>query len=99
MDAYDLKALEETIKEEVNAEEPSLIITKRPCVLIKGIKFDFKNYKIDSELCTGCKLCLKAGCPAISFDGKVAKINDSLCVGCGLCKDLCKFSAIVEVVK
>ncbi|AEK19417.1 indolepyruvate ferredoxin oxidoreductase, alpha subunit [Methanococcus maripaludis X1] len=99
VDAYDLKALEETIKEEVNTEEPSLIITKRPCVLIKGAKFDFKDYKIDPKLCTGCKLCLKAGCPAISFDGKVAKINDSLCVGCGLCKDLCKFSAIVEVVK
>ena len=99
VDAYDLKALEETIKEEVNAEEPSFIITKRPCVLIKGAKFDFKDYRIDPELCTGCKLCLKIGCPAISFDGKVAKINDSLCVGCGLCKDLCKFSAIVEVVK
>lgn len=100
VDAYDLKALEEVIKEEVNTEEPSLIITKRPCILKKGIHFDFKTYSVHSENCTGCKLCLKIGCPAISFDGKIAKINPALCVGCGLCKDVCKFSAIdIEVKK
>ncbi|ABR55480.1 thiamine pyrophosphate protein domain protein TPP-binding [Methanococcus vannielii SB] len=99
VDAYDLMELEKVIKEETNAEEPSLIITKRPCILKKGIKFDFKTYVIDENNCNGCKLCLKIGCPAISFDGKIARINTALCVGCGLCKDVCKFSAIDIEVK
>nr|AAR21230.1 indolepyruvate oxidoreductase II alpha subunit [Methanococcus voltae PS] len=96
VDAYDLEKLEEVIKTEVNAEEPSLIITKRPCILIKGIKFEYKDLQVNSEKCNGCKLCLRIGCPAISFNNetKKAEINKSLCVGCGLCVDVCKRSAI-----
>lgn len=94
VDAYDIKTLEKVIKEEINAEEPSLIITKRPCILIKRYKEDNEPLKIDQEKCTNCKLCLRIGCPAISFKDNQMMINPILCVGCDLCTKICRFDAI-----
>ncbi len=95
VDAYDIERLEEIIKEEINAEEPSLIITKRPCILIKRYSEIKKPLKIDQVKCTKCKMCLRIGCPAISFKDNMMQINPILCVGCGLCAKVCKFDAIV----
>lgn len=94
VDAYDIEKLEKIVKEEVNAEEPSLIITKRPCILIKRINTFKKPLKIDQDKCTKCKACLRVGCPAISFKEGKMTINPILCVGCGLCAKVCKFDAI-----
>jgi indolepyruvate ferredoxin oxidoreductase alpha subunit len=94
VDAYDLETLEQILKEETAAKEPSLIITKRPCVLIKRDKKVAKPLIINQEACKGCKACLKIGCPAISFKDGKAKINPAICVGCGLCTQICKFGAI-----
>lgn len=96
VDAYDLVNLEKIIKEETQAEEPSLIITKRPCVLLKRANMIKKPLKIEKDACVGCKACMKIGCPAISFRNKKAEINDILCVGCDLCSKVCKFDAIVK---
>ena len=94
VDAYDIVNLEKIIKEETQAEEPSLIITKRPCVLLKRANMVKKPLKVKSDSCKGCKACLKLGCPAIVFRDNKAMINNILCVGCGLCTKVCKFDAI-----
>ena len=93
VDPYDLKACEEAVLEELAAPEASVIISRRPCVLLKYVK-PKKPLSVDSEKCRGCRKCMKLGCPSISFrDGK-ARIDSTLCVGCGVCSQLCAFGAI-----
>jgi len=93
VDPYDLAALEATIKEELAADQPSVIISRRPCVLLKSVK-TAPPVKVNAEKCRGCKVCMGMGCPSISIrDGK-ALIDNTLCVGCGVCAQLCKFDAI-----
>ena len=100
VDAYDIVELEKTIREEVAAEEPSLIITRRPCILLKGQKTQTRRLlRVDPDRCTGCRKCRTIGCPAISFPEKKAVIDEILCVGCGICADVCTFDAIVPVEK
>lgn len=93
VDPYDLKATEAIIKEELSAIEPSVIISRRPCALLKYVKHE-KPLAIDTEKCKACKACFKIGCPAISLKNGKASIDDTLCVGCGLCIGLCAFKAI-----
>ena len=94
VDPFDIEAVEKTVKEELAAEEPSVIIVRRPCALLKTVKHK-APVTIDPDKCRRCKACMKIGCPAIAFDpAKGAKIDFSLCVGCGLCEKLCKFGAI-----
>lgn len=94
IDSYDLAGLEEAIKEEMKADEMSVIIAQRPCQLLnKKVNTPFKI----TNSCVKCGACMKIGCPAIrkSSDG-VISIDKSLCVGCGLCVKMCKFDAIKE---
>lgn len=93
VDPYDLAACDAVIKEELAANEPSVIISRRPCALLKTVKHN-KPLTVDAERCVGCKMCMRIGCPAISMvDGK-AKIDATLCVGCGVCEQLCKIGAL-----
>ena len=93
VDPYDLKQCDEAIKEETAVNEPSVIISRRPCALLKYVKHK-KPIIADSDKCVGCKACMKIGCPAISIvDGK-AKIDNTLCTGCGVCAQLCKLNAL-----
>ena len=93
VDPYDVDETERVIREELAADEPSFIISKRPCALLKYVKFP-NICSVDREKCRSCKACMRIGCPAISMvDGK-AEINRELCVGCGVCEKLCKFGAI-----
>ena len=94
VDPYDLKACETAVKEELAVEEPSVIISRRPCVLLKSVK-PKPSLNVDAEKCKSCKRCMKLGCPAISLKDGKAKIDTTLCVGCGVCKQLCAFDAIV----
>ena len=93
-DPYQLKAFEAAVKEELAAEEPSIIISRRPCVMIKGTVHK-PPLKIQAEKCKSCRSCMKIGCPAITFDTKAA-IDSTLCVGCGVCTQMCAFNAIEE---
>ncbi len=94
VDPYDLAACDTAIKEELAAEEPSVIISRRPCALLKTVKHK-KPLAVDDGKCVGCKACMRIGCPAISFaDGK-AKVDATQCVGCGVCEQLCKVGALV----
>ena len=93
VDPYDLAACDAAIKEETAVNEPSVIISRRPCALLKYVKHN-KPIIADSDKCVGCKACMKIGCPAISIvDGK-AKIDNTLCTGCGVCAQLCKLDAL-----
>ena len=93
VDPYNLAQCDEALKEELAADEPSVIISRRPCALLKYVKHN-KPVVIDPNKCVGCKSCMKIGCPAISMvDGK-AKIDNTLCTGCGVCGQLCKLGAI-----
>ena len=93
VDPYDLKACEEAVLEELAAEEPSVIISRRPCVLLKYVKAK-PPLRVNADACRGCKRCMKLGCPAISFKEGKARIDATLCVGCGVCEQLCAFDAI-----
>ncbi len=94
VDPFDIDGIEAAVRAELAAEEPSVIIVRRPCALLKSVKHA-PPLKIDAEKCRRCKACMKIGCPAISFDAETgAKIDFSLCTGCGLCEKLCKFDAI-----
>ena len=93
VDPYDLDACDLAIREETEANEPSVIISRRPCVLLKNVVAQ-PALRISEDACRGCKKCLSLGCPAISYKGKRAIINDTLCVGCGICRSLCRFDAI-----
>ena len=94
VDPYDLKACNDVLKEELAVEEPSVIISRRPCVLLKSVKHE-APLKVDADKCKSCKRCMTLGCPAISMKDGKAKIDATLCVGCGVCKQLCAFDAIV----
>ena len=98
VDPYDLKQTEDAIKEELAAPEASVIISRRPCALLKYVKHS-KPVKVDADKCRSCKMCMKIGCPAIAMkadeSGKMkAVIDNTLCTGCGVCTQLCHFDAL-----
>ena len=93
VDPYDLKATEQAIMEETAADEPSVIISRRPCALLKSVKAN-PPLTVNKEKCKSCKMCMKIGCPAINMKDGKAKIDATLCVGCDVCKQLCAFDAI-----
>ena len=93
VDPYDLKQCETAIREELAAEEPSVIISRRPCALLKYVKHS-GPISADRDACKGCKMCMKIGCPAISIECGKVKIDATLCTGCGVCRQLCKFGAL-----
>lgn len=97
VDAFDITELEKIVKEEVARDAVSVIITKSPCVLLKGNIFPYKCKPVE-EKCKKCGACLKPGCPALTKkpDGSIA-IDDTMCNGCGLCEQMCKFDAIERV--
>ncbi len=95
VDPNDLAAVEQAVKEELAKPEPSVIIARRPCALLKTVKHK-PPFKINADKCKNCKSCMRIGCPAICWGEKHVTIDQTLCVGCGLCTQLCKFGAIEE---
>jgi len=93
VDPYDLAQCDAAIKEEIAADEPSVIISRRPCALLKYVRHK-KPIVADPSKCIGCKSCMKIGCPAISIADKKAVIDNTLCTGCGVCTQLCKLDAL-----
>ena len=93
VDPYDLEACGRAVDEELAAAEPSVIISRRPCALLKYVKHP-GPIAADSDKCVGCRSCMRIGCPAISIAEGKARIDSTLCVGCGVCTQLCKFGAL-----
>ncbi|NLL75722.1 MAG: indolepyruvate ferredoxin oxidoreductase subunit alpha [Clostridiales bacterium] len=99
INAFDLPALEKALKEETARDEISVIITKSPCVLLKGNVFPNKCVPIP-EKCRKCGACLKPGCPALTRnEDRTISIDETMCNGCGLCMQLCPFEAIEKQAK
>ncbi len=94
VDPYDLEACRQAVSEELEADAPSVIISRRPCALLKYVKHG-KPFEVDPGKCKSCRACMRIGCPAISFKEQ-ARIDATLCVGCGVCAQLCKFDALKE---
>mgnify|MGYP001483859586 CR=1 FL=1 len=92
VDPYDLAACDKALREELAAGEPSVIISRRPCVLLKSVKAG-PALSVDPDKCRSCKACMKLGCPAISMKNGKAAVDATLCVGCGVCRQLCAFDA------
>ncbi len=95
VDPYDLEACDKAVKEELAVDAPSVIISRRPCVLLKSVKAK-PPVSVDPDTCRSCKKCMKLGCPAIHMENKKAVVDPTLCVGCGVCEQLCAFGAIKE---
>ncbi len=93
VDPYNIAECEKAVLEETASDEASVIISRRPCVLLKSVKAK-SPVKVDADKCKGCKKCMTLGCPAISIKNKKAVIDHTLCVGCDVCKQLCAFGAI-----
>lgn len=93
IDPYDLEQCDKAIKEEVGCGEPSVIISRRPCALLKTVKHP-GPVSVDSSKCIGCRACMKIGCPAISIVDRKAVIDQTQCVGCNVCAQLCRQNAI-----
>ncbi|MFA5341432.1 MAG: indolepyruvate ferredoxin oxidoreductase subunit alpha [Clostridia bacterium] len=93
IDPFNIEDSTNVIREEVNAMEPSLIIARRPCALLKTVKYK-GLVEVNRDKCTKCRACMSIGCPAISFKNNQIEINASLCNGCGLCINVCKFGAL-----
>lgn len=98
VDPYNLEECERVVKEELAKNEPSVIISRRPCVLLKYVK-PKKPLHVNTEKCRSCKRCMKFGCPAISFRDNHAVVDPTLCIGCGVCAQLCPFDAFESEVE
>lgn len=93
VDPNNLEETEKAIKAELEAPGPSVVISRRPCALLKYVKHD-APLSVDREKCTSCKMCMRIGCPAISMKDGKSHIDATQCVGCKVCTQLCKFGAI-----
>ncbi len=93
VDPYNLKETRDAVHEELAVDEPSLIISRRPCALLKTVKHN-PPLKVNKDKCKSCKMCMKIGCPAISMKDGKAEIDFTQCVGCNVCTQMCKFDAI-----
>jgi indolepyruvate ferredoxin oxidoreductase alpha subunit len=94
-DPYNLKEIQTALKEELEADGPSVIISRRPCALLKYVKHK-PSLTVNHDQCVGCKACMGIGCPAISMKNGKASIDHTQCVGCGVCVSLCAKGAITE---
>ena len=93
IDPNDLETAKQVVNEELEAAEPSLIISRRPCALLKYVKHN-PPLRVNAETCIGCRACMQIGCPAISMKEGKARIDFTQCVGCNVCTQLCRFGAI-----
>ena len=93
VDPYNLKECEDTIKEELAKDCASVIISRRPCALLKYVRHP-GPITVDRDKCVGCRSCMRVGCPAISMKDGKAVIDSTLCTGCRVCTQLCKVNAI-----
>lgn len=92
LDPYQIRENRKLFREILAQEGPAVVVSSRPCALLVPRK---EAKRVVADLCSGCKLCLQLGCPAIMFKEEKAVIQDAFCVGCGMCQELCQKGAIV----
>ena len=108
VDPYELPTFFKALREEIKAQEPSVVVTTRPCVLSSDFE-RLNPLEVIEEKCNGCARCLDLGCPAIGVtrreqqtraSGAVVElafvaIDPATCTGCDLCAKACGQDAIV----
>ena len=94
VDPNQLKEMDKVLKEELAAEEPSVIITRSPCVMLKEVP-KAPPLKVDEDKCNGCSLCMRIGCPALSLRGEKVEIDKTQCIGCQVCMQMCHRDALI----
>jgi indolepyruvate ferredoxin oxidoreductase alpha subunit len=100
--AYDVKAIEKTLKEFIRLDEPSVLITREECALLPEARKRWHALAVESDRCNGCTLCFRLGCPAIHKSAQVdehtgrplALIDAAACTGCEVCAEICPHDAI-----
>jgi indolepyruvate ferredoxin oxidoreductase alpha subunit len=98
VDPYDLNATEKAVRQSLGLNEPSVIISRRPCVLVESERAKTRHpYQVLSEDCQECALCLEIGCPALDGSDSIPTIARDRCIGCDLCAKLCPFDAIQAI--
>ena len=103
IDAYDVKAIEKTLKEWKEIDEPAVLISKQECALLPEAKEQWLSLKVNPDICNGCGLCFRIGCPAITksdtldekYNRPLAEIDPLLCTGCEICAQVCPRDAIL----
>jgi indolepyruvate ferredoxin oxidoreductase, alpha subunit len=97
---FDMKAVERGLKEAEAFDGLSVVIMDGACVFVELERK--APLEVDADLCNGCTLCFRLGCPAIyrseELDAKTqrpkAGIDPVLCVNCDMCRQICPRKAI-----
>ncbi|MGQ9474953.1 MAG: indolepyruvate ferredoxin oxidoreductase subunit alpha [Actinomycetota bacterium] len=95
VDPWDLEATERVLREEVGSDRTSVVISRRACTLMT--RSTHSVFRVMEEECTGCRRCLRLGCPALVLRGEKAWVDEDLCAGCSMCAQLCRPGALREV--
>jgi indolepyruvate ferredoxin oxidoreductase alpha subunit len=101
--AFDVKAIDETLKEYLKADGPSVLIARDECALLPSARRRWVPLEVIADKCNGCTMCFRIGCPAIlksdELDAKTqrpkALIDPLLCTGCEVCAQVCPRDAIL----
>ena len=96
VDPQDLTAMQRAVDDALASQVPAAIITRRPCLLIKGLRRERALCTVDTDRCVGCKKCLKVGCPALAVRDRKCAIDPVQCVGCTVCAQVCPTGAITR---
>ena len=65
---HEVPETRKVLKEAVELNEPSVVISRAPCVLLPEMKERKPvSYFTNQENCVGCMSCIRLGCPAISW--------------------------------
>ncbi|WP_292425767.1 indolepyruvate ferredoxin oxidoreductase subunit alpha [Methanoregula sp.] len=99
VDPYDTTGMVRVLEAAKARKGVKVIIAKQMCVIVArraGVKRG--RYAVNPEICTGCGICVRFGCPAIEFADEKARINE-LCSGCAVCARLCPVGAISREAK
>lgn len=100
--AYDVAAIEKTLKAYMQINEPAVLITRQECALLPSARQRWLPLEVTDQ-CNGCTVCFRIGCPAIlkseeldpKYNRPLAKIDASLCTGCEICAQVCPRDAIL----
>jgi indolepyruvate ferredoxin oxidoreductase alpha subunit len=104
VDPYQYSATESAFKEALDRDEPSVIITRRPCALLPEVRRTYQPLWIDPDKCVACYTCIRTGCPALRKSSTAtyektgrqkSEIDPLLCTGCELCAQVCPTGAIL----
>lgn len=94
VDPFDLAQVREAIAVAMGNPDPSVIIARGPCALLRRLAVRRPAYQVDQDTCRKCRACLRVACPALYVEGENVQIDADTCVGCGVCSQVCRFGSI-----